>query len=156
MALFDASGQAYRMTGSMADVTERKVAEQNMLEAKEIAEIASRTKTEFLANVSHELRTPLNAIIGFSDLMKTEIFGPMGHAKYTDYAQTVSEPGQHLLSIINDILDVSRVEVGELDFELEKVPLGPVFESCVRLIHERAEIAGLKLKTKIDTSCTYV
>jgi len=149
-ALFDDSGRAYRMTGSVTDVTIRKTAEQKMFEAKEIAEIASRTKTEFLANVSHELRTPLNAIIGFSDLMKTEIFGPMGHAKYSDYSHAINESGQHLLSIINDILDVSQVEVGELDFDLEKVLLEPVFESCIRLIHERAEKAGLRLKTKIN------
>jgi PAS domain S-box-containing protein len=149
-ALFDSSGRAYRMTGSMDDITERKLAEEGHIKAKNMAEIASRTKTEFLANVSHELRTPLNAIIGFSDLMKTEIFGPIGHSKYIDYANTISDSGQHLLAIINDILDVSRVEVGELEFNPEKVTLLPVFETSMRLVQERANLGGVLLRRNIQ------
>ncbi|NQU57061.1 MAG: PAS domain S-box protein, partial [Rhodospirillales bacterium] len=146
LAQFDASGRAYRMTGSMADITERKKGEEALVEAKNMAEIASRAKTEFLANVSHELRTPLNAIIGFSELMKTELFGPIGHNKYSEYAGTINDSGQHLLAIINDILDVGRIEVGELDFWPEKVALLPVFESSMRLVQERANQGGLTLK----------
>ncbi|MBL6941449.1 MAG: PAS-domain containing protein [Rhodospirillales bacterium] len=149
-ALFDSSGRAYRMTGSMDDITERKLAEEGHIKAKNMAEIASRTKTEFLANVSHELRTPLNAIIGFSDLMKAEIFGPLGHSKYIDYANTISDSGQHLLAIINDILDVSRVEVGELEFKPEKVTLLPIFDSSLRLVKERANHGGVLLKRNIQ------
>ncbi len=150
LALFDDEGRAYRMTGSLDDITARKQAEAALLEAKETAEIASRTKTDFLANVSHELRTPLNAIIGFSDLIKTEVFGAVGHKKYIDYIHTINDSGQHLLSIINDILDVSQVEVGELDFNPEKVFLNKIFDSCLGLIRERAEVNKLVLNGSIQ------
>ncbi|NQU57158.1 MAG: PAS-domain containing protein [Rhodospirillales bacterium] len=150
LAQFDASGRAYRMTGALNDITERKEAEEALLKAKEMAEIASRAKTEFLTNVSHELRTPLNAIIGFSELMKTELFGPIGHEKYSEYSHTINDSGQHLLAIINDILDVGRIEVGELDFRPEKVALLPIFESSLRLVQERASMAGLRLKRNIQ------
>ncbi len=150
LAQFDASGRAYRMTGALNDITERKEAEEALLKAKEMAEIASRAKTEFLTNVSHELRTPLNAIIGFSELMKTQLFGPIGHEKYSEYSHTINDSGQHLLAIINDILDVGRIEVGELDFRPEKVDLLPIFETSLRLVQERASMAGLRLKRNIQ------
>ncbi len=150
LAQFDASGRAYRMTGTLNDITVRKEAEEALLKAKEMAEIASRAKTEFLTNVSHELRTPLNAIIGFSELMKTELFGPIGHEKYSEYSHTINDSGQHLLAIINDILDVGRIEVGELDFRPENVALLPIFESSLRLVQERANMAGLRLKRNIQ------
>lgn len=150
LALRDARGRAVRMTGSIADISGRKRAEEEMLEATELAEVASRAKTEFLANVSHELRTPLNAIIGFSDLITSEVFGPIGSDKYSDYAKTINDSGQHLLGIINDILDVSRIEIGKLDFRPEPVDLTAAIDTCMRLIRSRADTAGLTLRRNVQ------
>jgi len=150
LALRDARGRAVRMTGSIADISARKRAEEEMLEATEMAEVASRAKTEFLANVSHELRTPLNAIIGFSDLITSEVFGPVGNEKYSDYARTINDSGQHLLGIINDILDVSRIEIGKLDFHPEPVDLAIAIDTCMRLIRSRTDAAGLSLRRNVQ------
>lgn len=150
LAQFNSAGRAYRMTGSLDNITERKRAEAALMEAKDAAELASRAKTDFLANISHELRIPLNAIIGFSELMTSEVFGDMGNPKYIDYTKTINDSGQHLLSIINDILDVSQIEVGELDFRTEETPLQPIFDSSLRLVGERASKAGLRLNHRTE------
>src|SRR5206468_6176291 len=95
--------------------TERKRSERDMIAAKEQAELANRSKTEFVANMSHELRTPLNAIIGFSQVIAGEMLGPVGTAKYVGYARDILSSAEHLLGLINDILDVSKLEAGRLD-----------------------------------------
>jgi signal transduction histidine kinase len=117
-------------------------------EARTIAEIASRTKSEFLANMSHELRTPLNAIIGFSELMSRQMLGPLGNDKYLGYVRDVEASGRHLLAIINDILDISKIESGQL--ELDRVPLDPrdVMDGCARLIRARARESGVNCVVK--------
>jgi signal transduction histidine kinase len=124
---------------------ERKRAEAQLIETKNSAEAASRAKTEFLANMSHELRTPLNAIIGFSEILKQETLGPLGHPSYRDYVRDVYESGVHLLHIINDILDLSKIEVGKLT--LNEAPIEPreAIESCVRIVRERVNNASLNL-----------
>ncbi|EWY42711.1 histidine kinase [Skermanella stibiiresistens SB22] len=109
------------------------------------AELANRTKSEFLANMSHELRTPLNAIIGFSEMMVARIFGPIGECHYAGYAQDIHESGKLLLNIINDILDLSKIEAGRLELRLENIELGEIIEPCQRLIAERVEIADLRV-----------
>jgi len=109
------------------------------------AEGANRAKSEFLANMSHELRTPLNAINGFSEIMMNEMFGPLGDGRYKDYSQDIHSSGQHLLALINDILDMSKIEAGKMNLKFEPVHLEDVAEDAVRLVRNRAEAAGLNL-----------
>ncbi|MDB5445922.1 MAG: hypothetical protein JWQ97_1239 [Phenylobacterium sp.] len=109
------------------------------------AEAANQAKSEFLANMSHELRTPLNAINGFSEIMLAEMFGPLGDGRYRDYAQDILNSGQHLLALINDILDMSKIEAGKMTLRFEAVSVEEVAEEAVRLVQTRAEAAGLIL-----------
>ena len=106
---------------------------------------AVQSKTNFLALMSHELRTPLNAIIGFSEVMKGEIFGPLGQPRYREYTTDIHAAGSHLLALINDILDLSKAEAGKLDLHPEAVDVGDLVGECVRLTRERARSGGLKL-----------
>ncbi len=108
-----------QFVGIVSDVTQRIRGEESLREAKNQAELANRAKSEFLANVSHELRTPLNAIIGFSDVMKMELFGPLGTPKYRGYAKDILDSGKMLLSLINDILDLSKIEAGKMELHPE-------------------------------------
>jgi two-component system cell cycle sensor histidine kinase PleC len=109
------------------------------------AESANKAKSEFLANMSHELRTPLNAINGFSEIMMNEMFGALGDKRYKGYSQDIHSSGQHLLALINDILDMSKIEAGKMNLKFEPMHLEDVAEDAVRLIRNRAEAAGLKL-----------
>ncbi|NBW09018.1 MAG: PAS domain-containing protein [Caulobacteraceae bacterium] len=109
------------------------------------AEAANQAKSEFLANMSHELRTPLNAINGFSEIMAGEMFGPVGDARYKGYASDILRSGQHLLSLINDILDMAKIEAGKMTLHYEKVSLKEVCEDAIRLMRGKAEDSGLIL-----------
>jgi two-component system cell cycle sensor histidine kinase PleC len=109
------------------------------------AEAANKSKSEFLANMSHELRTPLNAVNGFSEIMIAEMYGPMGDPRYKEYAQDIHNSGQHLLALINDILDMSKIEAGKMNLKFEPMSLEDVTEDAVRLVRNRAEAAGLQL-----------
>ena len=109
------------------------------------AEAANQAKSEFLANMSHELRTPLNAINGFSEIMAGEMFGPLGDARYKGYAADILKSGQHLLSLINDILDMAKIEAGKLTLHYEQVSLKEIVEDAARLMRGRVEESGLKL-----------
>ncbi|MFT4074170.1 MAG: PAS domain-containing sensor histidine kinase [Asticcacaulis sp.] len=117
--------------------------------AKIRAEAANHAKSEFLANMSHELRTPLNAINGFSEIMASEMFGPLGHPRYQEYANDILGSGQHLLSLINDILDMSKIEAGKLSLRFEPVVIDEVVEDTLRLVRQKAEKAGLKLRVHL-------
>ncbi len=119
-------------------------------EAEKIrAEGANKAKSEFLANMSHELRTPLNAINGFSEIMVGEMFGTMGDKRYKEYAQDILSSGQHLLALINDILDMSKIEAGKMNLRFEPLALSEVVEDAVRLMRNRAEAGGLMLEVEL-------
>jgi len=115
-------------------------------EAEKIrAEGANKAKSEFLANMSHELRTPLNAINGFSEIMMGEMFGPLGDKRYKEYSQDILSSGQHLLALINDILDMSKIEAGKMNLKFEPMALEDVIEDAVRLVRNRADSSGLTI-----------
>jgi two-component system cell cycle sensor histidine kinase PleC len=114
-------------------------------EARRRAEAANVAKSRFLATMSHELRTPLNAILGFSEVMKCELLGPMQNANYKEYAANIHDSGRHLLQVINEILDLSRIEAGRYELHEEPVRLCEVVEDCLRLLHLRAESKGLQV-----------
>jgi PAS domain S-box-containing protein len=131
--------------GTAQDVTELIWREEALLQAKESAELANRTKGEFLANMSHELRTPLNAIIGFSELMGAEMLGPIGNPQYLTYTHDIGDSAQHLLALINDILDAAKIEAGHTELTEETVDPRALIKSVQRLLIGRAGRAGLSL-----------
>lgn len=116
---------------------------------KRRAEEASRSKSEFLANMSHELRTPLNAINGFSEIMQSELYGPLGDEKYREYVGDILSSGQHLLELIDDILDMSRIEAGKLQLEPRRVELERILDECARLVAKRAADAGVTFTSSV-------
>jgi PAS domain S-box-containing protein len=144
--LHDDAGKLIHFVGILQDVTNRIRTEENLREAKDQAEVANRAKSEFLANVSHELRTPLNAILGFTEIMQLEMFGPLGAPQYHIYAKDVHDSGQLLLDIINDILDLSKIEAGRMELFPEAVEARDVFEACLRLVSGRAQASGVVLE----------
>ena len=132
-------------TAELADLA------QKYAEEKTRAEEANAAKSKFLANMSHELRTPLNAIIGFSEIMELGMFGPLGAEKYTEYSRDIRESGEYLLDVINDILDMSKIEAGGIRLTPEIVALEPVLADCLRVVSTRAGEKRLKLDAKVDS-----
>ena len=134
-----------------SDITALKERETVLQAAKDEAEAASRSKSQFLANMSHELRTPLNAVIGFSEIIRDAMMGPVS-ARYQEYARDICSSGEHLLSVINDTLDLSKIEVGQLDIFEEVVEVADVFAACHRIIRERIEKSELDLVIDIHNN----
>ncbi|GAB4373162.1 MAG: hypothetical protein Kow00114_35020 [Kiloniellaceae bacterium] len=139
----DGSFRGYRGTGR--DITEQVATQKALQTAKEEAETANRTKSEFLANISHELRTPLNAIIGFSELMLAQPEGAAGNPKHRGYLEDIHSSGLHLLSLINDILDLSKIEAGADDLDEEVLDIGQVAGAVMRVVRQRAETSGVAI-----------
>lgn len=132
-----------------SDVTEIRAAERKLLQARSQAEAANHSKSEFLANMSHELRTPLNAIIGFTEIISQEMFGPIANEKYLEYMKDVHASSLHLLSIINDVLDMSKIEAGKLELARETVTIQDALRDVIRIVHERASCCGIELVSQL-------
>lgn len=132
-----------------SDITERKAADTKMAQAWTQAELANRAKSDFLANMSHELRTPLNAIIGFSEILSGEHLGPLKNLRYLEYANDIHTSGLHLLSIINDVLDMSKIEAGKLDIHEESIDVAALLGGSVRMVRERARQQCVELVCNI-------
>lgn len=130
------------------DITEQIERESELVAAKEQAEIASQAKTVFLANMSHELRTPLNAILGFSEIISGQVLGPVDN-RYIEYGRDIHSSGLHLLALISDILDLSKIEVGKLELNEEKVDIPDLVKACMRLVEDRAAGAGIRFAVEL-------
>ncbi len=133
----------------VTDITSMKQRERLLEQSKDAADQANRAKTQFLANMSHELRTPLNAVIGFSEVILEEMLGAIGNAKYKEYAGDINSSATHLLDIINDILDISRIEAGKLEIHEENVELNAVIDTVLTLLQDQAFEGGISL-TRVD------
>lgn len=131
------------------DVTKLKQREEALQHAKETAERANGFKSDFLAKMSHELRTPLNAVIGFSEVLKNELFGPIGNAQYLDYAEDIFRSGRHLLDLINDVLDVSKIEAGKYQLSLGDVDLTTLVRETTRSVRAQRNQKELQLRTTV-------
>ncbi|PST26179.1 PAS domain-containing sensor histidine kinase [Mesorhizobium plurifarium] len=134
------------------DITQWKRTEEELRNAKRAAETANAHKTEFLARVSHEIRTPLNAIIGFSDMMASEHFGPIGHPRYIEYAGDIGRSGRHVLDIVNDLLDISKIEAGEMDLDFGSVDLNEAVSEAVSLVQPQANSQRVIIRTSLSGS----
>ncbi|MBX2833686.1 MAG: PAS domain S-box protein [Micavibrio sp.] len=131
---------------TVMDITLRKQMEQSLRVAKDQADSSNRSKSLFLANMSHELRTPLNAILGFSEMMIDETFGPLGHAKYKEYLGDVHSSANHLLEIINEVLDMSKIEAGRIDLDEEEIEVSEMIASTLRMLDSRAFGKNVRLE----------
>ncbi len=136
---------AFEMVAILRDVTAQMERETALRSERDAALAEARGKAQFLANMSHELRTPLNAIIGFSEIMTTEMFGALGNPRYTEYANHIRESGEHLRDLINDVLDVSKIEAGRYALEFERVSVPTMFEETLKLVSVTAKARKVTL-----------
>ncbi len=152
----DAAGQPGYFLPMIEDITERKLAEHRLARseaearaAKTSADLANRAKSEFLATTSHELRSPLNAILGFAEILQLQMFGPLGSERYQGYAKDIHDSGTLLLSVIDDLLDMAKIEAGKLELHEELVDLEATIGAALRLVHTRSQDQGLTLSSEI-------
>jgi PAS domain S-box-containing protein len=136
---------------AIQDVTARRREAEALRDARDHATDASRAKSEFLANKSHELRTPLNAIIGFSEALERELFGPVGNPRYREYAEDIHDSGVHLLNLINDILDLSKIEAGHFTLHEDVADLDGMIASACRIVRHRAQQAAIVIETALPS-----
>ena len=145
----DSRGAPLYYEGTVQDVTAQKRIEVALRQAKDEAVMASKSKSDFLAHMSHELRTPLNAILGFTEVMQLKIFGPVGSKQYEDYLDNIQTSGKHLLSLINDLLDLSKIEAGRWDMYEDTVNVAELIETIVRLTRPTADKRKLHVVTNV-------
>ena len=138
------------------DITHWKKTERELIEAKCQAEKASSAKSDFLAKISHEIRTPLNAVIGFSEVMMEERFGPIGNERYRDYIKDIHASGGHLLSLINDLLDLSKIEAGKLELTFTSVALNDLTQQCVAIMQPQANRERIIIRTSLPAALPQV
>ncbi|MCK5777931.1 MAG: PAS domain S-box protein [Rhodospirillales bacterium] len=148
--VFSDSGQFIGYRGGGRNIASLIETEEALRREKERAEQASRAKSEFLAHMSHELRTPLNAILGFSEIIRQQIFGPVGNGSYLDYASDIHRSGEHLLSLINDLLDLSKIEAGKFDIEEEELALADLVQQSERLFAHRFAQRRIRFEVHIS------
>ncbi|MBX9455444.1 MAG: PAS domain S-box protein [Rhizobium sp.] len=141
-----------RYCAVIRDITQWKRSEEELRTAKRAAETANQHKSDFLARVSHEIRTPLNAIIGFSDMIANEHFGPAGHPRYVEYAADIGRSGRHVLDIVNDLLDISKIEAGEMDLEFAAVGINDCVSEAVSLVQPQANAQRVIIRTSLSQS----
>jgi PAS domain S-box-containing protein len=155
--LFDASGAVIGVLTVAMDITSQKRTERMLRDARSLAEEANRMKSEFLANMSHELRTPLNAVIGFSEIIREALFGPVD-ARYRGYAADIHKSGSHLLALINDVLDLSKIEAGRMELRLAPASVEDMVTSCHHMIAESAKRGGVEVELALqpDLPCVNV
>jgi PAS domain S-box-containing protein len=149
--VFDEAARFRGYAGSARDVTAEIMAEQRLRETKAEAEAASRTKSDFLAVISHELRTPLNAIIGFSDVINREVLGPIGSVRYREYAGDILSAGRHLLGLINNILDMSKIEAQKMELFEETIDIAALAASCVKIVERQAADGHIALAVNLPS-----
>lgn len=145
----DENGKLRHIVGIAEDITQLVLNEDALQKAKEEAEVASQAKSKFLAHMSHELRTPLNAILGFSEMLGREMLGPLKPKAYRDYAEDIQRSGRLLLSIIDDILDLSRIEAGKTELSIEMLDAGDLVEEALKTVGKLATTKGLKLDNAV-------
>ncbi len=143
------TGPVAKYCAVLRDITQWKKSEEELTSARRRAEEASIHKSDFLARISHEIRTPLNAIIGFSELMLDERFGPIGNDRYKDYLRDIHVSGSHIMSLVNDLLDLSKVEAGKMDLRFEAVPLAEVVGECVALMQPQANRERIIIRSSL-------
>ena len=152
----DDEGEVTSLFGILQDVTERMQYIMDLRKAKEAAEQSYEAKSRFLANMSHELRTPLNAIIGFSEMMQRQLLGPIGSERYLDYITGIRESGEHLLDLISDILDMSKIEAGKYELIFEEVSVAKIVRLAVHMMESRAKEDGLDLTCSIEDNDLHI
>ncbi|MEI6986101.1 MAG: PAS domain S-box protein [Rhodospirillaceae bacterium] len=145
----DRHGEVVARFGVCQDVTARKLDELALIQARDAAEQANNSKSHFLANMSHELRTPLNAIIGFSEMMASEVLGSLGNDRYRDYAESILSSGSHLLDLINEVLDLSKIEAGHYELTEELLEVAEAFEDAVRQVGPKATEKGTTIANSV-------
>jgi PAS domain S-box-containing protein len=145
-------GETRRFCAVLRDITQWKKSEEDLTAARRRAEEASLHKSDFLAKISHEIRTPLNAIIGFSEVMLDERFGAIGNERYRDYIRDILSSGTHIMSLVNDLLDLSKVEAGKMDLKFEAVPLADVIGDCVAMMQPQANRERIIIRTSLPAA----